>query len=290
VSALRPTIHPTVGGLEQVLPEPALRVLAPTISALDRLLDEGSLLSDPGGEPCGFDGIDRRGSVEHLLPSEWLLLGEEPDEFLRRLVTAELSYLHVARSAEQRTRSLLVLFDTGPEQLGAPRLVHLACLVVLARRAGVPIRFGTFQAEQRREVVDEALVVSGRLWPQASMNLLLRDGEDGIVEAEFHDGRRHRLRRALLPLPTPDDAIRLLRDPFGSGGTAEVTAGEAAASNLVFDQTGNRLFARKAGGRVVVSFPVPNSPNAPAGKVRLYRSGSTRPSRRRGESARLSSS
>src|SRR5262249_28943075 len=47
------------------------------------------------GEPDGFSGIARRGGVERLLLSEWLLAEEAPDEFVRRAAMSELSYLEI---------------------------------------------------------------------------------------------------------------------------------------------------------------------------------------------------
>lgn len=87
------------------------------------------------GEPNGYDGITRNGHYERLLASEWLLLDEMPDEFLRRAVSAEHLFLQRAYRADTATRKCLVLFDAGPEQLGGPRIAHLALLIVLAERA-----------------------------------------------------------------------------------------------------------------------------------------------------------
>lgn len=87
------------------------------------------------GDPDGYDGLERRGSYERLLPSEWLLLDELPEEFLRRVVSHEHAFL--ARGFRQLGggRHCTALFDAGPEQLGAPRLAHLALLIALAQRA-----------------------------------------------------------------------------------------------------------------------------------------------------------
>lgn len=87
------------------------------------------------GDPDGYDGLERRGSYERLLPSEWLLLDELPEEFLRRVVSHEHAFL--ARGFRQLGggRHCTALLDAGPEQLGAPRLAHLALLVALAQRA-----------------------------------------------------------------------------------------------------------------------------------------------------------
>ena len=100
----------------------------------------------PGdSEPNGYDGIDRRGTLDHLLLSEWMLQEEEPLEFMRRLAMHELSYLRPMRVEPRSHGRLLVLADAGPDQVGTPRLAHLAGLVVLHRRAGVmgvPLEIG----------------------------------------------------------------------------------------------------------------------------------------------------
>jgi hypothetical protein len=87
------------------------------------------------GEPDGFDGLNRRGTYERLLLSEWMLADELEDEFMRRAVMGEHLFLSRAHSAPVGTRASLALFDAGPSQLGSPRIAHLAALVVLANRA-----------------------------------------------------------------------------------------------------------------------------------------------------------
>jgi hypothetical protein len=87
------------------------------------------------GEPEGFDGLTHRGRYERLLLSEWLLADEEPLEFMRRAAMGQHLFTALARKSPTQSRCCLVLFDTGPTQLGAPRLAQLALLIVLARRA-----------------------------------------------------------------------------------------------------------------------------------------------------------
>src|SRR5262245_3915198 len=101
------------------------------------------------GDPDGFEGIGRRGLYERLLPSEWLLLDEAPDEFARRAVAGEHAFLQLARRAPGGARVAAALFDAGPNQLGAPRLAHLAALIVLHRRAvaaGARVAWGVAQS------------------------------------------------------------------------------------------------------------------------------------------------
>jgi hypothetical protein len=106
-----------------------------------------------GGELQGYDGLTRRGSPERLLISEWLMAMEAPDEFVRRAAFGEQAYLKPAFRQPQGGRRAVALLDAGPDQLGAPRIAHLALLVVLARRAeaaGVGFSWGVLQAPPRK--------------------------------------------------------------------------------------------------------------------------------------------
>ncbi|HYO15023.1 MAG TPA: hypothetical protein VE685_17660 [Thermoanaerobaculia bacterium] len=95
------------------------------------------------GDPDGFDGLDRHGPYERLLPSEWLLAEEAPEEFLRRAAAGEHTFLRTSRPEPGGTRISVALFDAGPGQLGSPRIAQLAALIVLARRAeAAGARFG----------------------------------------------------------------------------------------------------------------------------------------------------
>jgi hypothetical protein len=87
------------------------------------------------GEPDGFGALARRGSYERLLLTEWALADEAPDEFLRRAVSAEHLFFAPVQRGPSSRRRCVVIFDAGPTQLGAPRLVHVALFIVLARRA-----------------------------------------------------------------------------------------------------------------------------------------------------------
>jgi hypothetical protein len=86
-------------------------------------------------DPNGYDGVTRRGIYERLLLSELALADEVPDEFIRRAVMGEHLFLNLARVAPSAKRMSVVLFDAGADQLGTPRIAHLAALIVLARRA-----------------------------------------------------------------------------------------------------------------------------------------------------------
>jgi len=79
-------------------------------------------------------------------------------------------------------------------------------------------------------------------------------------------------RALVLPLPDEPTCVRLLRDPFQTAVATPQRAGDqfAPASNLVFSNSGNKLFARSHTG-ALISYPIPNSPLAGAGKPRLFR-------------------
>jgi hypothetical protein len=95
------------------------------------------------GEPDGFDGLARRGPYDRLLATEWLLAEEAPEEFVRRAAMSEHVFLRLARPEPSGDRLTIALFDAGASQLGTPRLVHLALLILLARRAeAANARFG----------------------------------------------------------------------------------------------------------------------------------------------------
>lgn len=109
--------------------------LGPLLHVLDELVGRVEQVSGADGELDGYDGIDRRGDPGRLLTSEWLLADELPLEFLRRAAENELSYLRPAFRAPAPGGTVVVACDAGPEQWGAGRLVQLAALVVLDRRA-----------------------------------------------------------------------------------------------------------------------------------------------------------
>lgn len=297
-------LAPTLVEIDDALDELALRDLEPAIRAIGSLLDRGLPRRSERGDPDGFDGIARDGDLDHLLPSEWLLIGEEPDEFLRRYDRRELSYLR-RRTVEPRAApTSLVVFDTGPEQLGRPRIAHIALLVVLARRAdeaGISLSWGTLATHDRRAVTqrtirelidartaststdvlhpdlvaDDALVVSPSPI-SASSRLVFAETDDGL-DATLVTGRAVSTPTAHIPLPGDDGCIRVLRS---SSGPRRNTAGTPRsktdpsdlrpASNLVFDEQANKVLCRAGTGHSLLLFPSPNSPNDRLGPVRVF--------------------
>ena len=111
----------------------ALGAMAQKISPFVTPLRSQEEISDR--EPNGYDGVARRGIYERLLLSELALADEISEEFVRRAVMGEHLFLNLARVAPSAKRMSIALFSAGPEQLGTPRIAHLAALIVLARRA-----------------------------------------------------------------------------------------------------------------------------------------------------------
>lgn len=105
--------------------------------------------ADPIAPPRGWSGLSNRGPYDRLIASEWLLADELPDEFLRRATSGEHLFVELDRVTEVQAQRTVVLFDVGPDQLGAPRLVHLALLVVLtARAADQQLSVGVLQGSE----------------------------------------------------------------------------------------------------------------------------------------------
>ncbi|WP_064748987.1 hypothetical protein [Lysobacter antibioticus] len=86
-------------------------------------------------EPEGIEDLRRRGSYERLLLSEWALADAAPEEFDRRAAGGEHLFLNPKPVARQVDALTVAVFDAGPSQLGASRLVHAALWILLAQRA-----------------------------------------------------------------------------------------------------------------------------------------------------------
>jgi hypothetical protein len=99
-------------------------------------------------EPEGVGAIARRGGFERLLISQWAYADAAPDEFMRRAAHGELLFTGPEPATSRRPFRCVALFDAGPAQLGAPRLLHVAMLILLARRAdlvGAQFQWGLLQ-------------------------------------------------------------------------------------------------------------------------------------------------
>jgi hypothetical protein len=153
VSSLPPALRPWAMQLA-IFPEESALSLGPHVARLAAAV--GSLRprgEAEGGEPQGYDGLARRGSYERLLLTEWLYALESPDEFIRRAAFGEHAFLKPAFKQPQGSRRTVALLDAGPDQLGSPRIAHLALLVVLQRRAeavGAEFSWGVLQSPPDR--------------------------------------------------------------------------------------------------------------------------------------------
>lgn len=120
----------------KIFPEEIALTLAPLVQKVAALIGPFPRHHAEGHvAPDGFAGLAKRGTYERLVASDWLLADELPDEFMRRSVMGEHLFWKVAYHEPFQTRSSLVLFDAGPEQLGSPRLLHIAVLAVFVARA-----------------------------------------------------------------------------------------------------------------------------------------------------------
>jgi hypothetical protein len=118
-------------------------------AALGRLENHAT---SEGDEPDGLDGVARRGPYERLMLSELAVAEEYPEEFLRRAAMGEHLFYRLALRSPVRSRMSVALFDAGPNQIGSPRLAHLAALVALDRRAeaaGAQFGWGVLQRSDR---------------------------------------------------------------------------------------------------------------------------------------------
>lgn len=256
MSELPSSLRPWSAALAAFVPELAL-ALGPTLRGLATAL--GPMRPQPadqGEAPDGFSGLSRRGSYERLLLSEWALADELPDEFLRRAATSEHLFLQLDRPMPRKGRRCVAWFDAGPDQLGGPRIVQLALLVVLARRAeqaGAALEWGHLQGDALHTGADQAglqamLAGSSARDPRSStLDLLARSGPiasgdelwlvGGARTPDLRGASRMVLaepldrpdeidvtlirahgpsRRLALPLPAPHLRTRLIRAPLSA--------------------------------------------------------------------------
>jgi hypothetical protein len=166
-----------------LFPHELALALGPLIQRLDLAIGPLRLPARQGeGDPDGFHGIARRGSYERLLISEWLLAEEFPEEFARRAAMGEHGFLELARRQPAGARTSVALFDAGPDQLGAPRIAHLAALIVLARRAeagGVCFRWGILQQSADDEM--HASLTAGTIMKLLRARSLRQANDDQVA-------------------------------------------------------------------------------------------------------------
>jgi hypothetical protein len=141
----------------------------------------------PGSDVDGFAGLARRGPYERLLLSEWALAQAVPLEFLRRAAEREHLFYELARRGATPRRRSLAIFDGGPDQLGAPRVAHLALVLLLnarARRAGADFWWAVGQTPNAAWVreVDETTLPA--LFHARSTKRLLGEHLDALLGRE----------------------------------------------------------------------------------------------------------
>lgn len=86
-------------------------------------------------EPAGYDGIRSRGTFDQLLLSEWAVLLEEPDEFIRRYDQQELLYFQPDLDSSATVQHTLIVLSHDVRLVGWPRLAQLALWMALIERA-----------------------------------------------------------------------------------------------------------------------------------------------------------
>jgi hypothetical protein len=249
---LPPALAPWAGYLN-IFPEEVSLSLGPIIQRVSMLIGSPQpRLNEKTGEPDGFDGLNRRGTYERLLLSEWMLADELEDEFMRRAVMGEHLFLNRAHSSPVGTRASLALFDAGPSQLGSPRIAHIAALIVLANRAdsaGSSFSWGVLQQPEtpaHREVnaANIMTLLAARSHSEVSDNHIKAWEEqlgtwDGLDDVWLIGG--HRLSRIqterrsskfyVEDLLEPDSRELIVACNSASGASAAVTL-ELPANNI----------------------------------------------------------
>lgn len=196
----------------------------------------------------GVSGLSRRGSYERLLVSEWAIARAAPLEFLRRAASTEHLFTDLERREPAGSQRCVVLVDAGPDQLGAPRIVQLAALIVLGRRAALAdaaVAWGVLQrtAHAPWDAIDP--VSLKHMLRQRSPNAPTAEGLASWLEHAEH--------------PQPGDELWLV----GSAGL-QALAPRGAHLLLIDDAdhpdgavTVTAARAGTGGGRRSVSLPLP---------------------------------
>ena len=290
MSRLPPLLEPWQDELQQFRPE-ILATIAPWLPRLVAAIGplRNRPVPDQQGEPDGYDGLSRRGTYDRLITSEWLLADELPEEFLRRAAMKEHLFSRPARRQPAGSRRTVVLLDTGPDQLGAPRLLHLALLVVLAHRAAAAraeFAWGVLQKPERSlhegwsfEMIPELLIGRSVQQPEAGeWAEETRNGDDtwiiggpavpdvaaalsatpmtiGETETSVTVGLRSLTLSLDLP-PTPTCRM------FLRGAIRISASGPTYAPQLLFAEGGGRLIIQK--GQKLTAWAVPKTTRAAA--------------------------
>lgn len=251
---LPPALQPWHAWLAWFDPDIAA-MLGDWLLRLEPLLGRGGARLQRGtADPDGIDDLRRRGPYQRLLLSEWAVADLLPEEFLRRAAHHEHLFLAPKLIQPQSDALVLALFDAGPAQRGAPRLLHVAMWILLARRAqaararfawGVLQRPGEVRAADTPDAVRALLqarthqpatdaersawraylsgsgqAASERWWIAARQEDA-GTGEHSVAVRQDFDGRLrvaigtgHAQRELTLALPPSPCAVRLLRGDF----------------------------------------------------------------------------
>ncbi|MEV6520700.1 hypothetical protein AB0M43_02000 [Longispora sp. NPDC051575] len=134
MSALPSGLAPWSASLDTLTPRLAAG-LGPMVARIDELITATEPVTGAEDEFAGYGGLAPRGRPDRLLASQWLLAEEAPEEFYRRAATGQLLYLAPEPQAPRPRGRVVLLVDAGPGQAGPARLVQLASLIVLHRRA-----------------------------------------------------------------------------------------------------------------------------------------------------------
>ncbi|KMM74478.1 hypothetical protein ACP93_16320 [Xanthomonas sp. NCPPB 1128] len=153
---------------------------------LDPLLGRGTARLQHGAAVMdGIDDLRRRGAYDRLLLSEWAVAELLADEFLRRAAHHEHLFLAPKLTRPRSDALVLALFDAGPAQRGAMRLLHVAMWILLARRAqaaGARFAWGVLQRPGEMRTADT---------PDAVRALLHARTHDLTSEADRTAWRAH---------------------------------------------------------------------------------------------------
>lgn len=242
-----------------------LQRLAPLLGPLRQLA------ATAAREPEGVGAIVQRGPFERMLISEWAYADAAPDEFLRRAANGELLFTGPEPATSRRPLRSVVLFDAGPSQLGAARLLHVALLILLARRAQLASAQFEWGVLQEPGVLHQDAGAPGiaRLLKSRSYATPERQAADawaGVFDTALEDcwlvgdpatvapvamfaradirrswgadeltlvlTQSGRTRRVTLPLPDETSAVRLLRQAADAAPRARAMVTAPAAHSL----------------------------------------------------------
>jgi hypothetical protein len=241
----------------EAFPDEEVQAIWPWLPRLNTLLGSVHVDSErESGESDGYDGLTRRGIYDRLLTDEWALLELLPEEFIRRAAMNEQYFIKPARKSPQEAKRSVMLFDAGPDQLGAPRLVHLALLMIMARRARASRTSFAWGILQNPAKLSEgfsaehlALLVSARTWdaPGAQHIDLWKESLSSANQEDLWIVGSS----SLLQLPKPHFASMIVvNEPFEIPAT-HLSVSVARYGNAPHTTVRLELPAHKAGVRLL---------------------------------------